>query len=92
MTERALGTGNGRARMLLIDIYVKRSHGEYVLEITANGAAEGLNPDSEALGRLLMDYYASRNHVTLRSERTPGKGSLMRASFPLPAADLKGGS
>ena len=38
-----------------------------------------------------MDYYASKNHVTLKVQRTPGKGSLIRASFPLPAAS-EGGS
>ena len=38
------------------------------------------------LGQLLMEYYASKNHVTLRTERVPGKGSTVRASFPLPAA------
>jgi hypothetical protein len=31
-----------------------------------------------------MDYYASKNHVTLQTERVPGKGSLVRASFPMP--------
>jgi hypothetical protein len=27
--------------------------------------------------------------VTLKIQRTPGKGSLVRASFPLPAATLE---
>jgi len=33
-----------------------------------------------------MDYYASKNHVTLNIERVPGKGSVTRAGFPLPLA------
>jgi hypothetical protein len=63
-----------------------------VLEITDNGSAGDADPDSDMLGRLLMDYYASRNHVTLQIQRTPGKGGLIRASFPLPAANLEDGT
>jgi signal transduction histidine kinase len=69
----------------LIDIHVKRSQGEYVLEIADNASTSNVDPDSEPLGQLLMEYYASKNHVTLKIQRTAGKGSLIRASFPLPA-------
>jgi signal transduction histidine kinase len=92
MTECALETAIAAPGCSLIDIYVKRSHGEYVLEITDNGSANAADPDSEPLRRLLMDYYASKHHVTLKIQRTPGKGSLIRASFPLPAATLGDGS
>ena len=67
----------------LIDIQVKRAQGEYVLEISDNAPVD--ETASAPLGQLLMDYYASKNHVTLQIERTPGKGSVVRASFPLPA-------
>jgi len=92
MTECAVETAMTAPGCSLIDVYVKRSHGEYVLEITDNGRADEGDPDSEPLGRLLMDYYASKNHVTLKIQRTPGKGGLVRASFPLPAATIEGGS
>jgi len=92
MTECALETAIAAPGCSLIDIFVKRSHGEYVLEITDNGSANAADPDSEPLRRLLMDYYASKHHVTLKIQRTPGKGSLIRASFPLPAATLGDGS
>jgi signal transduction histidine kinase len=91
MTECALETAMAAPGCSMIDIYVKPSHGEYVLEIIDNGNA-AVDPDSEPLGRLLMDYYASKSHVTLNVQRTPGKGSLVRASFPLPAAALESGS
>src|SRR5271154_717750 len=55
VTERALETATAAPGCSLIDIYVKRSHGEYVLEITDNGSAEVADPDSELLDRLLMD-------------------------------------
>jgi signal transduction histidine kinase len=74
----------------LIDIYVKRSQGEYVLEIADNGSAEA-HSDADALSRLLLDYYASKNHVTLKVQQT-GKGRFIRASFPLPVAVAEGGS
>jgi signal transduction histidine kinase len=89
MTECALETAMAAPGCSLIDISVKRSQGEYVLEITHNGSANDVDADSEPLGPLLMDYYASKNHVTLKIHRTPGKGSLIRASFPLPAATLE---
>jgi signal transduction histidine kinase len=91
MTECALETAMAAPGCSLIDIYVKRSQGEYVLEITDNGSAD-VDPDSAPLGRLLMDYYASKNHVTLKMQRTRGKGNLIRASFPLPAAAFEDGS
>jgi signal transduction histidine kinase len=86
ITECALELALAEPACSLIDIYVKRSQGEYVLEIIDNGRGEIPEPDAEPLGRLLMDYYASKNHVSLKVQRTPGKGSLIRASFPLPAA------
>jgi signal transduction histidine kinase len=92
VAECALETAIAAPGCSLIDIYVKRSQGEYVLEITDNGSADDVDPDSEPLGRLLIDYYASKNHVTLKIQRTPGKGSVIRASFPLPAATIEDGS
>jgi signal transduction histidine kinase len=74
----------------LIDIHVKRAHGEFVLEISDNAPLD--DTGSAPLGQLLMDYYASKNHVTLRVERVPGKGSVIRASFPLPVAVSESGS
>jgi signal transduction histidine kinase len=70
----------------LIDIHVKRAHGEYVLEISDNARVHDAN--SAPLGQLLMDYHASKNHLTLRIERAPAKGSVIRASFPLPVVAL----
>jgi signal transduction histidine kinase len=73
----------------LIDIHVKRAHGEYVLEVSDNGTVG--KPASAPLGQLLIDYYASKNHVTLRTQRVPNKGSTIRASFPLPTSTSEDG-
>ncbi len=92
ITECALETAVATPGCSLIDIYVKRSRGEYVLEITDNGKpCESAAPNSEPLGRLLMEYYASKNHVTLKVQRSTGKGGLVRASFPLPAPPSEDG-
>jgi signal transduction histidine kinase len=86
ITECALDTAMAARGCSLIDIYVKPSHGEYVLEISDNGTVGDQDANAEALGRLLMEYHASKTHVTLKVQGTPGKGSVIRASFPLPAA------
>jgi signal transduction histidine kinase len=84
MTECALEIAVAAPGCSLIEINVKRSKGEYVLDLIDNGSADDMHADSEPLARLLMHYYASKNHVTLKIQRTPGKGNLTRASFPLP--------
>jgi signal transduction histidine kinase len=90
IAECALDIAKAAPGCSLIDIHVKRSQGEYVLEISDN--AEVDDNGSAPLGQLLMDYYASKNHVTLRTQRFPGKGSIIRASFPLPSAAPESGS
>lgn len=88
ITDCALDIAKATPACSLIDIHVKRAQGEYVLEISYNGdvdeAYTAPHSYTEPLGQLLMDYYASKNHVTLRTERIPGKGGVIRASFPLP--------
>jgi signal transduction histidine kinase len=88
ITECALDISKGRRECSLIDIHVKRAQGEYVLEISDNGTVE--ESGTAPLGQLLMDYYASKNHVTLKIERVPGRGSIVTASFPLPATAESG--
>ena len=90
LTECALDISTSSDGCSLIDIHVKRAQGDYVLEIIDNAKVE--DEESAPLGQLLMDYYASKNHLTLRIERMPGKGSVVRASFPLPVAAIENGS
>jgi signal transduction histidine kinase len=90
IAECALDLAKATPGCSLIDIHVKRAQGEFVLEISDNGPVD--STASAPLGQLLMDYYASKNHVTLRTDRVPGKGSAIRACFPLPASTPGGGS
>jgi signal transduction histidine kinase len=88
ITECVLDLARATPGCSLIDVHVKRAQGEYVLEISDNAPLD--DAAAAPLAQLLMDYYASKNHVTLRTERLPGKGSVIRASFPLPAVAMDG--
>jgi signal transduction histidine kinase len=88
ITDCAIDIAKATQECSLIDIHVKRAQGEYVLEISDNAPVDDMAPTP--LGQLLMDYYASKNHVMLRTERVPGKGSVVRASFPLPVVAHEG--
>lgn len=87
ISEAALDLAKATPGCSLIDIHVKRAQGEYVLEVSGNACLD--DTASPPLAQLLMDYYASKNHVTLRTESVPGKGTWIRASFPMPAAAPK---
>lgn len=89
ITDCALDIAKANRECSLIDIHVKRAQREYVLEISDNGTVDQFG--EAPLGQLLMDYYASKNHVMLKTERVPGRGSIVVASFPLPAT-ADGGS
>ena len=88
ITECALDIAKANPECSLIDIHVKRAQREYVLEISDNGSVG--EAGAVPLGQLLMDYYASKNHVTLKTDRLPGRGSMVIASFPMPAAAESG--
>jgi len=68
----------------LIDIQVKRSHREFVLEVGDNGHADETISTALPLGQLLLDYYASKLALTIK--RSPEKGTVIRATFPLAEA------
>lgn len=90
IAECALDIAKATDGCTLVDIHVKRAHGEYVLEVADNAPLE--YPASAPLGQLLMDYHATKNHVTLQAERVPGKGNILRASFPVAPAAPESGS
>ena len=69
----------------MVEIHLKRSQGEFVLEVRDNSAFDEPDSDNLPLGHLLMDYYASRGHVALEATASPTEGTIIRASFPAPA-------
>lgn len=92
IAECALEAAAARPGCSLIDIQVKQARGEYVLQIADNGEPDEIDAHDASIGQLLMDYYAAKSHVLLKTENVPGKGTTIRASFPVPLASIPGGA
>ena len=92
IAECALETAMARPGCSLIDIQVKQAKGDYVLQVADNGELDEFDGQDQSMGQLLMDYYASKNHVALKTDSAPGKGTSIRASFPVPATATPGGA
>ena len=67
----------------MINIQVKRSQGSFVLEVQDNGRIESAGATGVPLRRLLMDYYATENHILLEVRSSPHEGNVVRAGFPV---------
>jgi signal transduction histidine kinase len=79
--ECAVHNAVGRLKCSLIDIQVRRSRGEFVLEISDNGRVEETSSRDLPLSQLLMDYYAAQAFLTIH--RSPEKGTVVRATYPI---------
>lgn len=84
IAECALENAVARPGCNMIDIHLKRSPRDFVLEVRDNGADDQSDPQKLPLARLLLDYYASKGQVALEIQATPGRGTVIRASHPLP--------
>ena len=84
IAECALESAVARPRCSAIDIHVKRAQGDFVLEIRDNAEADAGDRSKLPLARLLLDYYASKGRVALDIQGSPSRGTVIRASHPLP--------
>jgi len=84
IAECALDAAVAQPGCSIIDVYLRRSQVDFVLEIRDNAAADDQDPQKPPLARLLLDYYASRGDVTLDIQNAPNGGTIIRASHPLP--------
>ena len=84
IAECAVDHALARPECTMIEIQVKKARGEFVLEVHDDGALEAADSIALSLGQLLMDYYASRNEVTLKVTRSSKGGNVVRASHPMP--------
>jgi signal transduction histidine kinase len=84
IAECAFDNAIARPRCSLIEIHLKRSPREFVLEIRDNAEAGETDPHKLPLTRLLMDYYASKGKVALEIQEAPNRGTVVRASHPIP--------
>ena len=87
IAEGALDRALASTGCSLIEIWMKRSRGEFVLEIHHNGKTPEAAVGQPSLDRLLMDHYASSNHIVLDVKDSPKGGAVVRASYPAPPAD-----
>jgi signal transduction histidine kinase len=86
IAECAIDIALARPGCSSIEIKLKRSRGEFVLEVRHNGLAE----DSQSsFDRLRMDYYASKGDVTLDVKDSPAE-TVVRASsrIPIPGSTI----
>jgi signal transduction histidine kinase len=86
IVECAIDDGLARRGCSLIEIQLKRSQGEFVLEVRHNGKAQH-SEDEASFDRLRMDYYASNSKVALDVNESPNGGTVIRASYPIPVPD-----
>jgi signal transduction histidine kinase len=82
IAESGLESALARRGCSMIEIQLKRSRGEFVLEITDNGEVDGSDSSAPSLAHLLTDHYASENNIALSVKDIPERGNLLRASHP----------
>jgi signal transduction histidine kinase len=87
IAECAVDNALVRPGCSLIDIQVKRSYSEFTLEVTDNGRPDSADSAEPPLGRLLMDYYATKYHVALSVKSPRKQGTVVRAGFPAPVLE-----
>ncbi len=83
IAEYALESARARPECTLIEMQLKRSRGEFVLEVSDNSTADVSDSSGRSLARLLMDYHASNNQIDLTVRGIPERGVLLRASHPV---------
>jgi signal transduction histidine kinase len=86
IAECALESAVARPRCSAVDLHLKRSRSDFVLEIRDNAEVDEGDRHKLPLARLLLDYYASKGQVALEIQGVPGKGTVIRASHRLPEA------
>ena len=86
IAEYALDAAMSRPDCSVIDIQFKLSHGSFILEISDNGTFQPASSVGKPLGMLLTEYHAARANFDLTRSGSPGRGNMLRATCPAPAA------
>ncbi len=87
IAECALNESLSRPRCSVINIQVRRSHDEFVLEVNDNGEFKDSDSGPPSLGRLLMGYYASEGRFALTMKGSDSQGNTLRVSCSATAAE-----
>jgi signal transduction histidine kinase len=83
IAECVLDDAVARPGCSAIEIQVKQANGEFVLELSDNGTPENSSLSAPSLARLLLDYYAAKEHLTLTLKTSAGQGNLTRVTCPI---------
>jgi signal transduction histidine kinase len=83
IAECAVDNALARPGCTMIEIQVKKSRGDCVLEVHDNGYLDATDSIGVSLGQMLMDYYATQSEVSLKVKGTAEAGTVVRASYPL---------
>lgn len=86
ITECAIDLAVARQGCTLVEVQLKRAQGEFVLEIRSNGKSDEATEGEGAFDRLRMEYYASNSQISLDVADSPKGGTVVRASYPIPAS------
>ena len=83
IAECALDLALARPECSSVEIQVKRSRGEFVLEVSDNGKLDNNESSVQSLAQMVMDYYASRGRVVLQPPASTENGNIVRATCPI---------
>ena len=64
-----------------IEIQIKRTQSDIVLEVRADCDISCSPSDSSAFPMMMMEYYASQSNLTLDIKASPPKGTVIRAAY-----------
>jgi|SRR5581483_6911421 len=81
IAECAVQSALTRPQCSSIELQVKKSQGQFVLEVTDNGQPGPLD-SGDSMARLLLEYYASDGTIVLNTTHSAERGNLVRASCP----------
>src|ERR1700730_11136064 len=81
IAECAVDNALARPRCTMIEIQVKRARGGCVPEVHDNGYLDAPDSIAVSLGQMLMDYYATKSEVSLKTKASPDQGTVIRASY-----------
>jgi two-component system NarL family sensor kinase len=88
IAECALDDAVARPGCSAIDIHVKQSHGEFVLELSDNGEPEDSHSSPPSLARLLLEFYAAKEQLALTTKGSNPSGNLIRVTCPVARAPI----
>lgn len=88
ITEHALDNVLRHSAATKVEVHVRPAASAYTLEVRDNGKGFSIldaKLTSGGLGLLLMEHYAAQAGVEVMIKSTPGKGTVVRSSYSLPA-------